>query len=68
MTLTLGFNQTVVLEKIKGALVYQIIVLEKIRSNTDDFNVGLHKSLSKKTFTDTFQSKGNSLFRLMHHR
>jgi len=60
--------QTAVLEKRKGALVYQITVLEKIRSKSDNFNVGLNKSLSKNTFTDTFQSKGNSLFRLIHHR
>lgn len=44
----------------KGALVYQIIVLEKIRSDSDDLNMGLHKSLSKNTITDTFQSKGNT--------
>jgi len=60
--------QTAVLEKRKGALVYQITVLEKIRSKSDNLNVGLNKSLSKSTFTDTFQSKGNSLFRLIHHR
>jgi len=60
--------QTAVLEKRKGVIVYQIIVLEKIRSNGDDLNVGLNKSLSKNAFTDTFQSKNNSLFRLIHHR
>lgn len=52
--------QTVVLEKIKGALVYQIIVLEKIRSNSDDLNVGVHKSLSKKTLQIRFKARATA--------
>ena len=38
--------KTVFVQKRKAALVYLLIVLEKIRSTSDDLNMDLRKSLS----------------------
>lgn len=57
-----------VLEKIKGALVYQIIFMEKIRSNIEDLNVGLHKSLSKARLQIRLKARVTAYSGYIHYR